>query len=102
MIVDNREGCICAKGNLSNYHLIKHDCKGINIGTVIEIFFTFGLLRRNVLGRAHDHIPGQGRFTHLGNARQAKIREVDTVVGADDDVGGFNIPMQNPLLMSVS
>ena len=102
MIVNDREGGVGAEGDLPNDHFVEHDGEGVHIGAIIEVFRANCLLWRDILGRTHNHIGGEGRFARLRDARQAKIGEINSAIFLrDDDVRGLHITMQNTLFVSI-
>ena len=80
-------------------HLIKEHAEGEKIGAFFEPFAA-RLLRRHGCERAKHGIFGGERFTfRVERPSQAKIEDLGAAVVADQDVGAFEVAVQQILLM---
>ena len=101
---------IALEGEISRGHLIKHHAQGEQIGTGIQ-FLSPRLLGRHVGHGSHGG-PGGGqqglrqlgghlgvRLGLLGQLGQSEIQHLGVSPIGDEDVGGFNVPMNDPFSM---
>ena len=91
----NGHGGVALEGDLTGDHLIHGNSEGIDVAARIA-GQALGLFRRDVVDRSHRQRPGR-----LGGDRpgDAEVRHLHLAVTADDDVLGFDIPVDNVVLM---
>ena len=60
MIVDDRVRGVSREGDSAHNQLIEQHPKRVNIGALIQVAVALGLLWRDILGGAHQHIRRKG------------------------------------------
>ena len=87
------------EGTVSRKRLIQDCAKAEDIGTLVE-FFSFGLLRRHVGGRAHhraiDRIPGDVGIHVRCRLGEPEVEQLRRSFLGDDDVCRLQIAMDDP------
>ena len=97
--IDHRLVVIPLEGAPAGEHLVKHYAQGPNIGAVVDALAA-GLLRRHVGDRSRGgllfgDLPGSDQFG------QSEVHDLGLVFGADHDVGRFDVPVDDALLVSL-
>lgn len=98
---DHRQRGFGLERHAAGDHLIQHDAKRINIGTLIE-FLALRLLRAHVRRSAGDRASGgelRRAFHQFGNA---EIGEEHIAPRVDQHVGGFDVAVNDAALVSVA
>ena len=88
------------EGHVPCQHLIGDNAQGIDVGAVVQLSRSLGLLRRDVLRRAH----GRARLCQPGQtdgSGDAEIGEQRPAIGSEEDVAGFHVTVDHPLTVSV-
>ena len=107
---EERRSGITFERPLASRHLIQDDAEREDVGAVIRDL-AFHLFRRHVGdGTEHDSFGGDGlrwkpgqclrRIRIVGQLRQAEVEDLRTSVRCDHDVGGLQITMGDPSLVS--
>ena len=87
------------EGHVAAEHVVERGTERIDVGAKIEIFASFALLRAHVVGRTH-HRAGHGHAHPIGQAlAQSHVGQFGVAVFVEDDIGGFDVAVQHPVLV---
>ena len=102
LLVRNTEhhtGCILSREwFLSRQHGVQDDSQREQVGTAVHAP-TSDLLRGHV-GRSANRLAGNSELVH-SEFGDAKVGDLGTTLGCDDDVGWLDVAMNYPLLMRI-
>ncbi len=96
----HRDGRIPRKGRATREHLVEDGPQGVDVRPEVHPAATHGLLGGHVGGRPED---GSGQrkasapFARGPPPGQPEVREIGVSVQVEEDVGGFDVPVENPL-----
>ena len=97
LVHDGQRG-LAHEGQASGQHVIVGGAKGIGVGPGVRLL-TFALLGRHEVRRAHDGA-GLGDVGHgLHCLCEPKVRDLDAAVVAQEDVVGFDIAVDQAILL---
>ena len=89
------------KRTLSGEHLVEHHPEREDVGPRVDRpVVSAGLLGTHV-GKGAGHVAGLGEPVGLQIARQPEVGEVGPAFDIDEDVGGFDVAVQDLVLVSV-
>jgi hypothetical protein len=91
---------VAGKGDAPGEHLVQHHAERVDVGADVHTF-GFGLFGGNVLRRADEHFVRKRRFAALGEARQAKVGEINVPVAVNQNVRRFDVAVQHALRVGV-
>src|SRR3990172_3158208 len=87
------------EGEATREHLIEHNSKGPNVGPKVKLL-TLRLLGRHIRCASRNCALLSDRGI-LGEFCQTEIKQLDDSLSVDDDIRGFDVPMDGSLLVSV-
>ncbi len=90
-------------------HLVEDDAEGVDVRTPVQVARVVDLLRAHVGEAAQELSRGGLRRRRIGvlsdvrshGAGDAEVQDLGSAVGPDHDVGGFQVPVKDPLLVRV-
>ena len=86
----------------ARHHLIEHRPERPHVGPRVRVpRFALRLFGRHVLGRPHHDARARELLVGLHLLREAKVHHHRPAIGRDDDVPGFQVAVDDPLLVRV-
>ena len=95
------DGALTLEGRLARQQLVEDRAEGEDVGALVEIAQPHGLLGRHVV-RAADHVARPRQALVVGAPRDPEVDEHRLAVRlADQDVGGLDVAVDDPVLVHV-
>ncbi len=94
------QGGLGLKGWVAGQHLIENRPQAVNVRGGAQPFHLAGsLFWRHVAGRAHNQAGIGQPAVRLETLGQAEIGDIRFALGVEQDIGGFQVAVQNAALM---
>jgi hypothetical protein len=78
------------EGRVAGEHVVEGEAEGIDVGAAIG-FEALDLLGGDIGGGAFDVFGGLARGSRAGDAGEAQVGELDRAIGAEEDVAGLDV-----------